>query len=55
MSVSRNDKIITGYQENEITISYAYKLVARQRKNIAIGVLLVMVMTLLYALPSKCI
>lgn len=49
MSVSGNDKIITGYQENEITISYAYKLVARQRKNIAIGVLLIMVMTLLYA------
>lgn len=49
MSVSGNDKIITGYQENEITISHAYKLVARQRKNIAIGVLLVMVMTLLYA------
>jgi len=49
MSVSGNDKIITGYQENEITISYAYKLVARQRKNIAIGVLLIMIMTLLYA------
>ncbi len=49
MSDSGNNKIITGYQENEITISYALELVLRQRTNIVIGLVLVMAITLIYA------
>ena len=49
MSDSGNNITISGYQENEITISYAFELVLRQRKNILTGLVLVMAMTLVYA------
>tara|TARA_B100001093_G_scaffold519713_1_gene610013 strand:- start:182 stop:1108 length:927 start_codon:yes stop_codon:yes gene_type:complete len=49
MSDSIKDPV-SGYQDNEITISYAFKLIDRQRKKIIIGVLISMITTLVYAL-----
>ena len=48
MSVSEENKTISGYQEDEITISYAFSLINRQKKSIVIGVVIVMIATLIY-------
>ena len=54
MSVSEENKTISGYQEDEITISYAFSLINRQKKSIVIGVVIVMIATLIYgfSLPN---
>ena len=54
MSDSEENKIISGYQENEITISVAFSFISRQKKPIMIAVFIVMVITLLYgfSLPN---
>jgi len=54
MSDSEENKTISGYQEDEITISYAFSLINRQKKSIVIGVVIVMIATLIYgfSLPN---
>ncbi|RPF74857.1 MAG: hypothetical protein CBE49_000740 [Rickettsiales bacterium TMED289] len=49
MSDLRAEKIITGYQENEIGISYAFELIAKQKKKIVIAVLISIVLAAIYA------
>jgi uncharacterized protein involved in exopolysaccharide biosynthesis len=54
MSDIEENKIISGYQENEITISVALSLISRQKKPIIIAVFTVMIITLIYgfSLPN---
>jgi uncharacterized protein involved in exopolysaccharide biosynthesis len=54
MSNSEENKIISGYQENEITISIAFNIISRQKKPIMISVFIVMIITLIYgfSLPN---
>lgn len=49
MSNLNKEKVITSYQENEIGVSYALQLIAKQRSKILIGVVTVMVLTTIYA------
>jgi uncharacterized protein involved in exopolysaccharide biosynthesis len=54
MSDIEENKIISGYQENEITISVALSLISRQKKPIIIAMFTVMIITLIYgfSLPN---
>lgn len=49
MSNISKEKVITGYQEDEIGVWYAFKLIAKRRSNILIGVATVMVLASIYA------
>ncbi len=49
MSDSIEKEIISGYQENEITISYAFALISKQKKSIALGVAIIIIATLIQA------